>query len=288
MTWVPPFVPDSQLFPFESRWFDSSVGRIHYIAEGRGNGPPILFLHGNPTWSFLWRGMVIRLQKRFRCIALDLPGFGLSERPAAFGYTPGEHAEVVGEFVRHLDLEDLTIVGHDWGGPIGLRVAADEQARLSRLVLGNTWFWPVSDWHIKAFSYLMGSMPMQKMLLDRNLFVERIMPRGVLLPMAPEVWDHYREAQPSPGARRGAAEFPKQLLAAAAWLGDLEDAVRAQLVDVPLLLLWGVHDLMYPARFIGRFRDVFTNVTVRRLDARHYWPEDRPAEAADGVAGFLG
>ena len=83
MSHVPPFKPDPRLFPFQSRWFESRVGPVHYIDEGVGD--PILFLHGNPTWSFLYRGVVIRLKPRFRCIALDYPGFGLSVRPEHYG-----------------------------------------------------------------------------------------------------------------------------------------------------------------------------------------------------------
>jgi len=74
------FTPDPALYPFESRWFDSSQGRIHYIDEGEG--PPLLLCHGNPTWSFLYRNIVIGLRDRFRCIAPDYLGFGLSDRPS--------------------------------------------------------------------------------------------------------------------------------------------------------------------------------------------------------------
>ena len=100
------------------------MGKVHYIDEGVGR--PILFLHGNPTWSFLYRGIVIRLRQKFRCIAVDYPGFGLSVRPEDYDYTPREHAGIVRDLVRSLDLRDLTIMGHDWGGPIGMRVAVDE------------------------------------------------------------------------------------------------------------------------------------------------------------------
>lgn len=130
MAHIPPFQPDRRLFPFESKWFECPEGPVHYVDEGAG--PPILFLHGNPTWSFLYRGIVIRLRKHFRCIALDYPGFGLSARPDNYGYTPQEHASVVAGLVRHLDLKNLTIMGQDWGGPIGMRVAVDELPRLRR------------------------------------------------------------------------------------------------------------------------------------------------------------
>ena len=119
------FVPSKELYPFESKWFESSVGAVHYIDEGEG--PAILFLHGNPMWSFLYRKIVRLLRDDFRCVAVDYPGFGLSVRPPGYSYMPREHAVVVGELVRELDLQDAVLMGQDWGGPIGLQVAADSE-----------------------------------------------------------------------------------------------------------------------------------------------------------------
>lgn len=111
------FVPDPSLYPFDSRWFDSSAGRVHYVDEG--TGPPIVFCHGSPTWSFLYRHIVKGLRDRYRCIAVDHLGFGLSERPAGFGYTVSEHTTVMGELIDHLQLDDFVLMGQDWGGPKG-------------------------------------------------------------------------------------------------------------------------------------------------------------------------
>jgi haloalkane dehalogenase len=282
---IPPFQPDRRLFPFESKWLDSAVGPVHYIDEGRGD--PILFLHGNPTWSFLYRGIVIRLRKGFRCIAMDYPGFGLSVHPENYGYTPAEHAEVVAELVRRLDLRDLTIMGQDWGGPIGMRVALDEIARLRGLVMGNTWYWPLDVWQMKAFAYVMGSAPMQTQILKRNFFVEKLMPLGVKFPLAEEVMRHYREALPTPKSRIGVAELPRQLLEAGLWLGDLADEVAEKLANVPLLLVWGIGDILYPRTLMERFREDFRLTAIHRLDAKHFIQEDAPGEIAEAIEGFL-
>ena len=285
LTHIPPFTPDHRLFPFESKWLDSRVGRVHYIDEGVGR--PILFLHGNPTWSFLYRGIVIRLRKEFRCVALDYPGFGLSVRPEDYGYTPAEHAGVVRELVQALDLQDLTIMGQDWGGPIGLRVALEELPRLRALVMGNTWYWPLDAWQAKAFAYVMSMDPVQSMILQKNLFVERVMPLGVKHALAEEVMHHYREALPTPKSRIGVAEFPRQLIEASDWLDDLAEGVRESLGNVPLLLTWGIHDLAFPSRYMERFREDFRLARVHRLDAKHYIQEDAPGEIASAIQGFL-
>lgn len=285
MPHIPPFQPDSRLFPFESKWYDSDVGRVHYIDEG--TGPPILFLHGNPTWSFLYRGIVIRLKKKFRCIAVDYPGFGLSVHPEDYGYTPAEHAGVVRGLVRHLDLQNLTIMGQDWGGPIGMRVALDELTRLRALVMGNTWYWPADALHMKAFAYVMSSAPLQGQILKKNFFVEKIMPLGVKHSLAEEVLHHYREPLPSPKTRIGVAEFPRQILEASPWLQDLADEVPDRLANVPLLLVWGIHDFAFTRTMMERFRDDFRLTTIHRLDAKHYIQEDAPGEIAEAIQGFL-
>jgi len=282
---VPPFTPDRRLFPFTSKWFDSRVGRVHYVDEGVGD--PILFLHGNPTWSFLYRGIIIRLRKSFRCIAVDYPGFGLSERPESYDYTPGAHARVVQDLVDHLDLDNLTVMGQDWGGPIGLRVACDELPRIKALVMGNTWFWPLDSWQAKTFAYVMSMAPVQSRILDHNLFVERIMPLGLKHPLPEEVMHHYREALPTPASRIGAAEFPVQLTAATKWLARLERDVQDRLSHVPLLLTWGLHDLMFSRPFLERFRETFTLTSVARLDAKHFIQEDAPKEIASAIETFL-
>jgi haloalkane dehalogenase len=102
--------PPPDLFPFESRWFDAAGPRVHYIDEGEG--PAVLMFHGNPTWSFLYRNVILALRGRYRCIAMDYPGFGLSERPTGYGYTSAEHAEVVGKLVDHLELDRFELCRH--------------------------------------------------------------------------------------------------------------------------------------------------------------------------------
>lgn len=285
MTHRPDFRPDSRLFPFQSRWFESTAGRLHYVDEGQGH--PILFLHGNPTWSFLYRGIVIRLRDAFRCIAVDYPGFGLSDHPDDYGYTPPEHAAAVEELVRALDLDGLTIMGQDWGGPIGMRVALDVSVRMRALVMGNTWYWPSDALHMRAFAALMSTGFVQGLITGKNLYVERIMPLGVEHELAPEVMDHYRGPFPDAPSRRGVAELPRQIARAERWLRTIAGDVPEVLGSLPLLLTWGVSDLAFTPSFIDRFRADFDDVRVRSLDAKHFIQEDAPGAIAKAIRGFL-
>lgn len=282
------FTPDPQLYPFQSRWFDSARGRLHYIDEGAG--PPLLLCHGNPTWSFLYRNIIIALRDRFRCIAPDYLGFGLSERPAGFGYKIDEHAGVVGEFVDHLGLDGYLTMGQDWGGPISMAVAVERADRVRGVVLGNTWFWPADTFSTKAFSRVMSSPPMQYAVLHRNFFVERLIPAGTQHRPSAAVMEHYRAVQPNAEARRGVAEMPKQILAAHRLLARLAREVPARLGDKPALFVWGMKDFAFrPGPTIPRMRATFPDhVVVELPDAKHFIQEDAPETIAAAIVERFG
>jgi haloalkane dehalogenase len=280
------FTPDRALYPFESRWFDSSRGRMHYIDEGIG--PPILFCHGNPTWSFLYRDIIVRLRHRFRCIGADNLGFGLSERPSGYGYTLDDHAQVLGELVDHLGLDQFVTMVQDWGGPIGLAVATARAERVSGIILGNTWFWPADRFSMKLASAVMSTLPMQYLIANSSFAVKRLMAMGTERSLSPEEMRHYRQAQPA-HARAGVAEMPKQILAARPTLARLALDVPRTLGHKPTLLVWGMKDPLFPSRSIPRMRDTFTDhVVVELPDANHFIQEDAPDQIAVAIAQRFG
>ncbi len=282
------FTPDPDLYPFTSRWFDSSQGRVHYIDEG--SGPPILFCHGNPTWSFLYRNVIAGLRDRFRCIAPDYLGFGLSDRPTGYGYTVEQHAAVVGELVDFLELDEYLSMGQDWGGPVSMAVDTARSDRVRGVVLGNTWFWPADDLRMKVFSKVMGSSLMQRAVLNRNFFVERLIPMATTRRLTPLEMTHYRAVQPSPEARRGVAELPKQILAARPLLERLAGDVPATLGAKPALFVWGMKDFAFsPARTLPRMRATFPDhVLVELPAANHFMQEDAPDQIAAAIIDRFG
>jgi haloalkane dehalogenase len=282
------FIPSPQLYPYESRWFDHRGIRMHYVDEG--SGTPILMCHGNPTWSFLYRRVIARLRERFRCIAVDYPGFGLSDRPDGYGYTAAEHAGMVGALVDHLGLEGFIVMGQDWGGPIGMSVATERADRIAGLCFMNTWFWPADRFSMKAFSRVMSSGPLQRRILERNLFVERFIPAGTSRTMSGEEMDHYRGVQPSPEARVAVAVFPREILAATPWLGRLAAAAPAALGGKPMALVWGMRDRAFGSKsIVERWRSEFPIADVAMLDnANHYIQEDAPDEIAEAARRRFG
>lgn len=131
---LPPSV--AALYPFTPHALDVGAHQLSYVDEGRGE--PILFVHGNPTWSFYWRHLVAGLSDQFRCIAPDHLGCGLSDKPQDFSYRLRDHIRNLRDLVDRLDLRNLTLVVHDWGGPIGLGMAIERPERVARLVILNT------------------------------------------------------------------------------------------------------------------------------------------------------
>jgi haloalkane dehalogenase len=170
-SWVP-----TDLYPFASHFEDINGSRVHYLDEGVG--PPLILLHGNPTWSFLYRDVIAGLRDRYRCIAVDYPGFGLSQAAPGYGFTPAEHARVVEDLILRLDLRGATLMVQDWGGPIGFAVATRHPDRFAAFVIGNTWAWPNSNLATQMFSRVLGGRIGGWLILQRNFFVERIIPVG--------------------------------------------------------------------------------------------------------------
>ena len=214
-------------FPFESRFLDIGGARLHYIDEGAG---PLLFMvHGNPSWSYLYRSVILALRGEFRCVALDLAGFGLSTPPPGFAFLPADHARLAAALVDRLELTDATLVANDWGGPIGLAAARESGGRITRLCLGNTWAWPVNgDFHFEWFSKLLGG-PVGGFLAERysvyiNVIVPTSMKRGKI---SPEDLNALRAPFRGLQSPRAMQVLPWAITGSREWLGGSKPMSRA-------------------------------------------------------------
>jgi len=277
----PDWVPDS-LYPFEDRYAEIDGATIHYVDEG--DGPPLLLLHGNPTWSFLYREVILGLRDRFRCIAPDYPGFGLSEAPPGYGSTPAEHAGLLERLVEQLDLRELTMMVQDWGGPIGFFVATRHPDRFARFVIGNTWAWPKADLGTQAFSRILGGPIGCYLILQYNLFVERLLPGGVRRKsLPPEVMDAYRGPFPNAPARVPTWIFPREILGSRPFLSRVEGGL-GELRDRPALVVWPTKDVAFREPERQRWEEVFPDHhTVLLEGAGHYIQEDAPEEIVAAI-----
>jgi haloalkane dehalogenase len=172
-----PFEVDPAEYPFDDHWLEYRDGLIHYVDEG--TGPTVLLLHGNPTWSYLYRDVIKELRGECRMIAPDLPGFGMSRGPSDYGFTPPEHADAIAQFVGQLGLGEIVFVVQDWGGPIGMSLATADPSKVRGIVLMNTFAWSatLAQW---AFSVVMGGQPFGRWLqTQRNYFAKTMLPDGI-------------------------------------------------------------------------------------------------------------
>ena len=169
---------DRQAYPFELRRLRHSDGALAFVDEGPRDAPPLVFVHGNPSWSFMYRAQIADLRDRYRCIAVDHLGFGLSDKPRGASYHPADHARRLGAVLDALDLGEVHLVLHDWGGPIGMGWALDHPERVRSLLILNTWMWSLGkDPQARRFSRMLSSWPAQVAIRRFDVFVRYLMPK---------------------------------------------------------------------------------------------------------------
>jgi haloalkane dehalogenase len=279
----PAWVND-ELFPFASHFADVGGAQTHYIDEGQG--PVFLCLHGNPTWSFLYRHIVRGLRDQFRCIAVDYPGFGLSTAPVGYRYTIAEHARVVEAFIEHLDLRDITLMVQDWGGPIGFWVATRHPERFRAFVIGNTWAWPISgDRTVEWFSRTLGSTGPGGLLVKQADVFTNVFMRGGIRRRRLTLDERfmYKRPHPTPESRLPVHVMPREILAARDLLTEVEDGL-GRVADKPALIVWGDKDQAFRERQRLRWERTFPDHRTEILHgASHYIQEDAPDEIVTAI-----
>jgi cis-3-alkyl-4-acyloxetan-2-one decarboxylase len=269
-------------FPFEARYLEVGDVRLHYVDEGPRDAPPVLFVHGNPTWSYLWRRPIAALAERGRrCISLDHMGFGRSDKPPhPARYTLRTHVDNALGLIDELDLSDVTLVAHDWGGPIGLGAMLERRDRLDKAVLMNTWAWELPSFLPPFLRELHTEGLGELLVLAGNLFVEAIPGGMASRDTDPVMMDAYRAPFPDYWSRIGQVAFQRDLPLterdrSAALMGSIHDALPG--LDVPITLLWGMRDPVFQPVFLDQWRELFPDAQVIELrDAAHFVPEDRP------------
>ena len=266
--------------------------RLHYVDEG--SGPPILLVHGQPTWSYLYRKMIRPLVAAgYRCIAPDLMGFGLSDKPTdESAYTLGKHVELVTGLVEKLQLAGVTIVGQDWGGPVGLRYAIDHQDNVRSLVILNTRvkITPVP----LLFTFVFRNGGFSSFLVRRlDLFRKIIFRRGwpFRRPLEAGVMEQYKMPHPTAASRAGIAAFPKMIPGNdrhpnAAYISQIDSVLRNW--DVPVLVMFSDGDIAFKPTEGQRIAEMVPDGRFQVVrNAGHYLQEDAGEEIAQRMVTFL-
>jgi len=278
-------------YPFDSHFLDLPGARLHYVDEGPRRNEAVLFLHGNPTWSFAWRHAIRALSPVHRCVAPDHVGCGLSSKREDYPHHLAQHVANIEALVAHLGLERLTLVLHDWGGAIGMGFARRHPEQVARLVFLNTAAFPSER---MPFRIALCRVPVFGRLAVRRLnafaraatymAVERpltsLAKRGYLLP--------YRDFASRVGVSAFVEDIPMtpdhpsrhELEAIAAALPSFRDR--------PALVLWGLRDWCFTPAFLDEWRRILPDAQVRTfMDAGHYLFEDEREAVVLELERFL-
>ena len=281
---------------------DSSKKRVDVLGASMayresGEGRPIVFVHGNPTSSYLWRNVIPRVEPWGRCIAPDLIGMGDSARvghgPRSYRFI--DHATYLGAFLEVLGIDDVVLVAHDWGGPLAFDWASRHADSVAGIAYMETIVTPLTwdDWPeaARGIFQAMRSEAGESMILDKNVFVERILPASVLSPLPDDVMDEYRRpfAQPGEG-RRPTLTWPREIPI------DGEPEALVEIIDrnerfmetteIPKLFV----DADPGSILIGRQRELcaaWPNQTSVTVPGLHFIQEDSPTEIGDAIASWV-
>jgi cis-3-alkyl-4-acyloxetan-2-one decarboxylase len=280
-------------FPFEACFAGIGDVTLHYVDEGPRDAPPVLFLHGNPTWSYLWRRQIAELATGgHRCLALDHMGFGRSDKPRHLAaYTLQRHVDNTIAFVDALDLRDITLVAHDWGGPIGLGAMLERGDRLRQVVLMNTWAWELPSF-LPPFLREFRTDGLGEILsLGGNLFVESIPGGMARRDPDPAMMDAYRAPFPDYWSRAGTLAFQRDIpLTERDASAPVMAAINKRLgeLDGPMLLVWGMRDPVFQPVFLEQWCELLPKAqTVELPRASHFLVEDDPDAVTAAIEGFL-
>ena len=275
-------------YPFQGHFLPLPCGnRLHYLDEGPKTAAPILLLHGNPTWSFFYRHLVMALKDRFRLIAPDHLGLGLSDRPPSSPRLP-THIANLEHLLTHLNLPQFHLVVHDWGGLIGFGLAVRRPEQVKKIVILNTAAF--EDPHIPR-RIALGRLPLLGRPLVTRFFAPMAVSMAVTTPLSRSVKQGYLHPYPTPSQSKGVAAFVQDIPLkpshpSFSTLKTIEK--KLPLLKGPKLLLWGMKDFCFTPHFLHRWSEIYPDACLKKFpSAGHYLLEDAREESLREISHFF-
>ncbi len=281
-------------FPFTPHYFDNNAFQMHYVDEG--SGEPIVLVHGDPTWGYLYRNFIHALARHQRCILPDHMGMGKSGIPQEqYPYRLQHHIANFENLLLHLDLRDVTLVLHDWGGPVGLGFATRHPERIKRLVLMNTWaFAPWPGGPFPRLLEIIRSARGEKFVLEKNGYLEPALLGTTfhIENLTQEVMDAYRAPFPTPASRLALLCWSRDIPISEAdpSYAEMKRIERGlpEFLDTPTLLVWGMRDPVLSEPVLRTWQSIYPRaITYEIEDASHFLQEDAPARIVSCIEEFL-
>ncbi|QBD79150.1 haloalkane dehalogenase [Ktedonosporobacter rubrisoli] len=277
-------VTPSADFPFPSHSQSVFGAKMHYIDEGTGD--PILFLHGNPTSSYLWRNILPTLSHLGRCIAPDLIGMGRSEKPD-IAYHFFDHVHYLEEFIQTLGLQNITLVLHDWGSALGFHYASRHASNIKGIAFMEALLMPLPGWEVfpdsvrALFQEFRTRETGRELIIDQNAFIEQVLPHSILRPLTDAEMAWYREPFVNPASREPIWRWVNNLPIAGSPV-EMVEVMEAynhwlQATDLPKLLCYATPGVVLPTPLVDWCQHHLKNLTTKDVGpGLHYIQEDSP------------
>lgn len=278
---------DSNLYPFESHFLNLPAGKMHYVDEGEGE--VILFVHGTPTWSILYREFIREFSKTHRCIAIDHLGFGLSEKPENFSGTPYDHAENLRLLVNELKLDKVTLVVHDFGGPIGLGWALREPQKVKQVIMFNTWLWSTQSIpEAQKADKMINSWLGRFLYLHLNISPKVLLKKGFAdkSSLTKNLHQQYKKPFHNSKSRLGLYRIAQSLVGASGWYQQLWQKLD-RLENKHWLILWGMEDEFLKPGFLEKWQERLPDAQITKFNCGHFVQEEKAQEAIKEMKRFL-
>ena len=277
---------DTSEYPFSPNFFEINGQKMHYIDEGKGE--ILLFVHGTPSWSFDFRKIIKNLSSQYRCLAIDHIGFGLSDKPKNYDYSTQNHSKSLEKFILAQNLSNITLIVHDFGGPIGLDVAMKNPERFKKFVILNSWLWS-SDGDLD-FIKLKGILksPLLPLLYRYFNFSPRfLLPRSFGdKKISKHILEHYTKPFPNKSTRNGPLTFAKSLSQDQDWFEGLWNK-KHPISKKPSLFIWGMKDPILKPHYLEKFTSGFLNSETIKLDTCGHFPqEEEPEKVSEAIIDF--
>jgi haloalkane dehalogenase len=289
---VPSWV-DRGLYPFTPHALTTPEGTLRYVDEGPRDASEVLvFIHGTPSWSLEWHDAITTLctHGTARCIAPDFLGYGLSDKPADGAYEMWDHARRLDALLTSLQLPPATLIVHDVGGPIGLAYAAAHPERIARLVVCNTFLWPLDDdAEIQKGLSLVDSSFGHFLYTQLNASPRYLVPTflGPTHKLDDVVHAHLLAPFPDASSRQSLWHMGVSMHHASSWLSSLWTA-RTALADKPVLLVWGTADPAFGTSYLDRFHALWPQAHITSLPASGHFPQlEEPAAVTEALRAFV-
>jgi pimeloyl-ACP methyl ester carboxylesterase len=278
---------DKDEYPFPSNFFHINAVRQHYIDVG--SGETILFVHGTPSWSFDFRMLIQVLSANNRCVAVDHIGFGLSDKPKDYDYSTWQHAQTLKQFIEQKQLKDITLVLHDFGGPIGLEYALNHSQNIKRLVIINSWIGSsINDPEFIKLSRILRSPILPFLYLYLNFSPRFLLPGSFgNNRLSGRLLNQYTRPFKSRNERYGTLAFARSLLNDQEWF-EQQWKRRGQLASKPMLLIWGMKDRVVTPRHLDKFKSAFPHASELQLETCGHFPqEEEPEQVSLAISRLL-